>query len=193
MRKLFTCLLIITVFIACERRIISKPNFELEIYLDSIKTNNKNWRSNTALRENINKEIKKDLVIKINKGLFDKYPLQLEKIYECNGKYILEFNNYYLLNEYKKNPIKYNINDIRFYLLGNVSKNIAFNLQENKIYNVKFKFENYIDVKNMNKYCKHFLMSPFIGLDSGIGVTKDVDFGSIAIKIDSVNLYNDTL
>lgn len=193
MYKILLYTFLITTLFSCEQKKISKPEFKFEKYLDSIKSIDKLWASNTALREDINKRIKKDLVNKIDNGLFDTYPLILDRINECNGKYYLEFDNYYHLNDYKNNPVSYHINKVRFDFIGKVSKDIAFKLQEKNIYLVKFKFDDYIDLNNMDKYCQYVLMSPYIGLKSSSYGKSEVEFGAIAIKIDSVNIYNETL
>lgn len=192
MKKLILPIIFFSLFSCSDLKEIPKPNFAFEKYLDSIKSIDSLWQENTAVRESVNKAIKKDLVLKIDKGLFDDYPLEIDRINECNGKYYLELDNYYHLNKFRGN-FYYNINDARFDFVGEVSKEEAFKLKEKSIIKVKFKFAEYINFKNNDKYCKYVLMSPFIGLESGMTVTKSVEFGAIAIKIDSISSYNEPL
>jgi|SRR5690606_13508101 len=178
---------------SCEQKAIQKPKFKLEKYLDSIKNIDTLWQDNTALREDINKKIKVDLKDKINNGLFDDYPLFLERINECEGKYFLELDNYYYLKDYRNNPLKYNINSIKFDIVGEVEKGIAHKLKEKNMYKIKFKFNKYIDFSNNKDVCKYVLRSPFIGLNSGISAYNDFEFGTIGIKIDTLEVYTEPL
>ena len=64
---------------------------------------------------------------------------------------------------------------------------------EKNMYRIKFKFNKYIDFSNNKDVCKYVLRSPFIGLNSGISAYNDFEFGTIGIKIDTLEVYTEPL
>lgn len=192
-KKILFIVLFSMCFIKCRKYEKIEPNFRIEYYLDSIKNNDSLKIDNTLIRKSVNKNFKNNLIEQINKGLFNDFPLLLTKVKECDGKYYLEFENYYISNKYKNSLNTFNINEMKVGFIGVVSKEIAFSLVENKLYLVDFDFIAYLNLDNSKKYCKSFLWSPFIGVEKDYGKYANVEFGEIAIKIKSLKNYNESL
>lgn len=193
MRKLLFLICVVLIFVSCDRKQSEKPSFKIEQYFDSIININKDWELNDAIKEDINKAFKKDLVKKIDNGIFNDYPMIIAGVNECNNKYYVKFENYYYLNDYKDSEVKYNIRKAKFNFVGEVSKEEAFKIKEGQFFVLDINFINYLTLDNMHNYCVYVLYSPFHGLEKEFYSSGGFNLGTIAVKINGMKEYQDSM
>jgi hypothetical protein len=151
---------------------------KIENYIDTVQEKFPNFETNTAIKDELNEYLRKDLKKAINKDILIDLPFKLEKVEKCGNRYVLDLEHSLTSKLYDRGVLS----ELEIDLYALTDEKTAKSLQEGQFYLVSVKFKDYITFKNNEKYCALVLMSPFMGY-----FDNEIQFGAIAVDLKKIN------
>ena len=182
MNKIYFLFLALLLLNCNESKPSGKSETKIETYLKTTESKYQNYKTNSAVRDELNNFIKKDFISQFNNSILSDLPFQLDRVEKCaNGKYILSLEHS-LTSKLEDEGMLANL-EIDLYC--SIDEKKAKELTEGKFYLIDGKFNEYITFQNNEKYCAYVLMSPFVGFTSDLE-GNEIQFGSIAFDLKSI-------
>ena len=159
-----------------------KPSIKLETFVNNFLDSNKNWNQNDIIRDKTNEKFKNQLILALQQGLLDDFPLELGEINEYSkGKFAAVFESHYTKNTIDYNSILYGV---KFDVIGLIDEKQIPTLVKDRAYLIKGRFKRFLR-SDFKEYINGMVYTPLVGF-SNDALGPETSMGIILMEIEQI-------